>query len=166
MKITEALLAEHVVFHNLFDYLERTTPRLRTLAEVRALAGLLDAMLHAHGQVEDKLVMEPLDHCLDQFGQNEVIHAEHDHIETVESLWVTPHDALRRMRAGELLMLPPTVANLEFLAAHESVESVIAAARTVGVPPRILPKVRWTDDGRIDALLMPSDPGYDEIPER
>ena len=83
MKITEALLAEHVVFHNLFDYLERTTPRLRTLAEVRALAGLLDAMLHAHGQVEDKLVMEPLDHCLDQFGQNEVIHAEHDHIETV-----------------------------------------------------------------------------------
>lgn len=90
----------------------------------------------------------------------------HDHIETVESLWVTPHDALRRMREGELLMLPPTIVNLEFLAAHDSVDSVIAAARTVGVPPRILPKVRWTDDGRIDALLMPGDPGYDEIPER
>lgn len=83
MKITEALLAEHVVFHNLFDYLERTTPRLRTLPEIRALAGLLDAMLRAHGETEDKLVMEPLDHCLDQFGQNEVIHAEHDHIEAV-----------------------------------------------------------------------------------
>lgn len=83
MKITEALLAEHVVFHNLFDYVERATPKLRALAEVRTLAGLLDAMLEAHGQVEDKLVMEPLDHCLDQIGQNEVIHAEHEHIETL-----------------------------------------------------------------------------------
>ena len=90
----------------------------------------------------------------------------HDHIETVDSLWVTPSDALRRARAGELLMLPPTIANLEFLAAHESVDSVIEAARNVGTPPRILPKVRWTDEGRIDALLMPGDPGYDEIPER
>mgnify|MGYP003349324693 CR=1 FL=1 len=63
MKITEALLAEHVVFHNLFDYVERATPKLRTLAEVRVLADLLDAMLESHGQIEDKLVMEPLDHC-------------------------------------------------------------------------------------------------------
>lgn len=83
MKITEALLAEHVVFHNLFDYVERVTPRLRTLAELRALAGLLDAMLEAHGQMEDKLVMEPLEHCLDHLGQNEAIHAEHEHIEAV-----------------------------------------------------------------------------------
>ena len=83
MKITEALLAEHVVFHNLFDYVERATPKLRTLAEIRALAGLLDAMLEAHGEIEDKLVMEPLDHCLDQFGQNEAIHAEHEHIDTM-----------------------------------------------------------------------------------
>ena len=90
----------------------------------------------------------------------------HDDIETVDSLWVSPHDALRRARAGELLMLPPTVANLEFLAAHQSVDAVVAAARTVGTPPRILPKVRWGDDGRIDALLMPGDVGYDEIPER
>lgn len=83
MKITEALLAEHVVFHNLFDYVQRATPRLRTLAEIRALAGLLDAMLTAHGQIEDKLVMEPLDSCLDHLGQNEAIHAEHEHIEAV-----------------------------------------------------------------------------------
>lgn len=82
MKITEALLAEHVVFHNLFDYVERTTPKLRTVGEIRTLAGLLDAMLEAHGQIEDKLVMDPLHHCLDQLGQNESIYAEHEHIET------------------------------------------------------------------------------------
>lgn len=83
MKITEALLAEHVVFHNLFDYVERATPKLKSLGEVRALAGLLDAMLEAHGQIEDKLVMEPLEQHLDQLGQNEAIHAEHEHIEAV-----------------------------------------------------------------------------------
>lgn len=83
MKITDALLAEHVVFHNLFDYVERATPKLRTLGEVRALAGLIGAMQEAHGQVEDELVMEPLAHCLDQLGQNEPLHAEHDHIEAV-----------------------------------------------------------------------------------
>lgn len=83
MKITEALLAEHVVFHNLFDYVERATPKLRTLAEIRALASMLDAMLEAHGQIEDKLVMEPLDHCLDQLGQSQAIHAEHEHIDTM-----------------------------------------------------------------------------------
>jgi hemerythrin-like domain-containing protein len=83
MKITEALLAEHVVFHNLFDYVQRATPKLKTLGEVRALAGMLDAMLAAHGQIEDKLVMEPLEQHLDQLGQNEAIHAEHEHIEAV-----------------------------------------------------------------------------------
>ena len=90
----------------------------------------------------------------------------HDDIETIESLWVSPGEALRRMRSGELMMLPPTIANLEFLHAHASVDSVVDAAREVGTPPRILPKVRWTDDGRIDALLMPGDVGYDDIPER
>ncbi|MBI5800077.1 MAG: hemerythrin domain-containing protein [Verrucomicrobia bacterium] len=83
MKITEALLAEHVVFHNLFDYVERAAPRLRTLGEIRTLAGLLNAMQESHGQIEDELVMEPLAHCLDNLGQNEAIHAEHQHIEEV-----------------------------------------------------------------------------------
>lgn len=83
MKITDALLAEHVVFHNLFDYVERVTPKLRTLAEVRALASLIGAMQEAHGKIEDELVMEPLAHCLDHLGQNESIHAEHEHIEAM-----------------------------------------------------------------------------------
>ena len=38
MKITEILMAEHVVFHNLFDHLEHSAPRLKTLAELKALA--------------------------------------------------------------------------------------------------------------------------------
>lgn len=90
----------------------------------------------------------------------------HDDLETVDSLWVTPGDALSKARRGELLMLPPTMVNLEFLADHRSVKNALASASEVGTPPKILPKVRWGNDGRIEALLMPGDPGYDELPDR
>ncbi len=81
MKITEALLAEHVVFHNLFDHIEATLPKLKTLAEVHALAGLLDALVQAHSQVEDELLIEPLEHCFAQIGQQETFHDEHDEVD-------------------------------------------------------------------------------------
>ena len=81
MKITEALFAEHVVFHNLFDHLERTVPRLRTLAEVKSLAALLESTLSAHSRTEDTLLIEPMDHCLQQMGQAESFHQEHEEID-------------------------------------------------------------------------------------
>lgn len=90
----------------------------------------------------------------------------HDDKETVDSLWVTPESALAQSRNGELLMLPPTIANLQFLALHDSVDAIIEAARNIGIPPKLLPKVKWRDDGRIEALLMPDDAGYDDLPER
>lgn len=80
-KITEALLAEHVVFHDLFDSLEHLLPGMTTLKEVHALAGLLDAMLKAHSKVEDELIIEPLDHCFDQMGQHDTFHQEHEEID-------------------------------------------------------------------------------------
>ncbi|NBV23340.1 MAG: hypothetical protein EBS05_15650 [Proteobacteria bacterium] len=98
MKITEALLAEHVVFHNLFDYIERAAPRLRTLAELRALAGLLEALLEAHGKMEDTLVMEPLEQHLDQLGQNEAVAAEHAEIDSQLAQVRTTRD-LKKARA-------------------------------------------------------------------
>ena len=81
MKITEALIAEHGVFHGLFDYIERTAPRLKTLAEVKAVAGLLDATLDPHSRVEEELFVAPLDHCMDQLGQEQTFHDEHQVIE-------------------------------------------------------------------------------------
>ncbi|MBI3874616.1 MAG: hypothetical protein HY300_01320 [Verrucomicrobia bacterium] len=81
MKITEVLLAEHGVFHNVFDSIEAGASRLRTLAEVRAQASLLEVMLKAHSDMEHELLMEPLDHCLDQLGHRETFHHEHENIE-------------------------------------------------------------------------------------
>ena len=81
MKITEALLAEHVVFHSLFDHLETILPSLRTLAEVKALGQLLAFLLEGHSRVEDVLIVEPLEHCLEQLGQTETMRQEHQEID-------------------------------------------------------------------------------------
>lgn len=81
MKITEALLAEHVVFHNLFDYVEKVAPTLRKLAEVKSLARLLEAMLAAHSEIEDRFLIEPLEHCFEQLGQRDTFHQEHEVID-------------------------------------------------------------------------------------
>jgi 8-oxo-dGTP pyrophosphatase MutT (NUDIX family) len=86
----------------------------------------------------------------------------HDDSETVASMWVEPADALRRWRDGELLLMPPTVANLEFLAACGDVESAMDSARAVGVPPCILPKVRSVD-GRVVGVSLPGDVDYDSL---
>lgn len=82
LTITQALRAEHVVFHNLFDHIERATPEARTLAEVRTLARVMESMLLAHAAVEDELLMEPLQPSLSQMGQQENFHEEHEEIDS------------------------------------------------------------------------------------
>jgi hemerythrin-like domain-containing protein len=81
MKITDALFAEHVVFHNMFDHIETALPRLRTLAEVKCLAAMAERLLQAHSDTEDKLFIGPLEHCFEQIGQRETFHEEHEEIE-------------------------------------------------------------------------------------
>jgi len=81
MKITEALLAEHVVFHNVFDYVERVVPKMKTLAEIRAVSCLLESMLKKHSHVEDHLLIDPLEAAFSQMGQAENFHDEHHEIE-------------------------------------------------------------------------------------
>ena len=81
MKITEALLAEHLVFHNLFDHIEATAPRLKTLAEVKSLAALMESMLKSHSDTEDDLFIGPLEHCFDQIGQRDAFLEEHQEID-------------------------------------------------------------------------------------
>jgi hemerythrin-like domain-containing protein len=81
MKITQVLMAEHAVFHNLFDHIESVAPRLKTLGEVKLLATLVDKVMAPHSKTEDDLFIEPLEHCFDQIGQNETFHDEHRLIE-------------------------------------------------------------------------------------
>jgi hemerythrin-like domain-containing protein len=82
MKITDALFAEHVVFHNMFDHVEAVAPRLKTLAEIKCLAAIVEVLLRGHSQTEDHLFIGPLEHCFEQIGQRETFHEEHDQIES------------------------------------------------------------------------------------
>jgi hemerythrin-like domain-containing protein len=78
MKITEALLAENLVFHNMLDHIETTTPKLKTLAELKSLAAMLESMLKAHSDIEDELFFGPLEHCFEQLGQRDAFVEEHE----------------------------------------------------------------------------------------
>jgi hemerythrin-like domain-containing protein len=81
MKITEALFAEHLVFHNMFDHIEAAAPDLRTLAEVRSLAALMESLLKSHSDTEDELFIGPLEHCFEQIGQRDAFLEEHQEID-------------------------------------------------------------------------------------
>ncbi|MCS7090970.1 MAG: hemerythrin domain-containing protein [Verrucomicrobiota bacterium] len=81
MKITDILLAEHVVFHNIFDHIEKALPQLKSLAEVRALAALLEDLLQGHSRTEDDLLLAPLEHCLEQIGQRDTFEHEHQEVD-------------------------------------------------------------------------------------
>jgi 8-oxo-dGTP pyrophosphatase MutT (NUDIX family) len=87
----------------------------------------------------------------------------HDDKETIASLWVRPADALDMWRAGELQMFPPTVASLELLVPHANVETAVAAAAAVGVPPVVTPRI-VLDGDRVVGIRRPGDPDYDATP--
>ena len=87
----------------------------------------------------------------------------HDDKETVESLWIRPAEALRMQAAGELMMMPPTMANLRFLEPHPDAASALAAAALVENPPCVLPRIRRDADGRIIGVAMPGDADYDDL---
>jgi hemerythrin-like domain-containing protein len=81
MKITEALFAEHLVFHSMFDHIEAAAPGLKTLAEVKALAALMEQLLKQHSDTEDDLFIGPLEHCFEQLGQRDAFLEEHQEID-------------------------------------------------------------------------------------
>jgi hypothetical protein len=81
MKITDALFAEHVVFHNMFDHIEAEAPKLKTLGQIKCMAAMVECLLQAHSETEDKLFIGPLEHCFEQIGQRETFHQEHEQIE-------------------------------------------------------------------------------------
>jgi hemerythrin-like domain-containing protein len=105
VKITEALLAEHQVFHSLFDYIERVAPSVKSLGEIKSLAALMKAMLDTHSHTEDELFIAPLEHCFEQIGQCETFHQEHDEIEGNLKLI----QAAQRLQAARRLLLATVV---------------------------------------------------------
>ena len=84
----------------------------------------------------------------------------HDDGETIESFWIRPEEAIERAHERDLMLMPPTKANIEFLLGHENADSVLAAAAKVGMPRTVLPKLKIDGDGRVIGIAMPDDPDY------
>jgi hemerythrin-like domain-containing protein len=105
MKITDVLRAEHAVFHSLFDYIETVLPDVRTLAEVKSLAAIMEKLTGPHSRTEDELLIDPLESCFDQIGHRETFHQEHELIET--TLARTHHarslESARKLLLGAVL---------------------------------------------------------------
>ncbi len=77
--------------------------------------------------------------------------------ECVELGWFTPAGALEAHRAGEILLVFPTIKHLEQLSAFATADEVLAHARgrTVqAVQPRVIV------EGEVARVLLPGEPGY------
>jgi 8-oxo-dGTP pyrophosphatase MutT (NUDIX family) len=84
----------------------------------------------------------------------------HDEGETIESFWISPQEAIERAHEKDLMLMPPTKANIEFLLPYKTADEVLAAAAQVGMPQTILPKLKIDSDGRVVGIAMPGDPEY------
>lgn len=84
----------------------------------------------------------------------------HDDGETIESFWISPQEAIERAHEKDLMLMPPTKANIEFLLPFKTADEVLEAASQVGMPQTILPKLKIDSDGRVVGIAMPGDPEY------
>jgi len=87
----------------------------------------------------------------------------HDDKETVDSTWIRPSDALRMHADGELMMMPPTVKNLQWLAGFDTAAAVVDAGTEIVDPIKILPKARLDGNGKMIGVAMPWDTDYETL---
>ncbi len=86
--------------------------------------------------------------------------AAHDAGETIAEVWITPHDALARHRAGEIEVIFPTIRNLQAIGRFATSAALLeAAARASSAVPTIEPRV--VPDGNGMRIVLPGDPGYE-----
>ena len=81
----------------------------------------------------------------------------HDNVEAIDSVWLSPRDALERYWSGGLSLAPPQIMTLASLVPHAHTSSVLQMARQQK-PPLIEPEP-FDDDG-IRTLCYPGDPKH------
>lgn len=86
-----------------------------------------------------------------------------DEGETTTLAWVDPPQALRSHAAGDFPMEFATVRTVESLApfAPGTVDALLAHARAQARVPLVEPRLQLDAEGRIAAVLLPGEPGYD-----
>ena len=81
-----------------------------------------------------------------------------DGSEMVDARWFGPQHALEAHRAGEIMLVFPTIKHLEQLSSFASAQALIEHARTRTVEP-VQPRVIGT--GETARIVLPGEAGYD-----
>ena len=93
--------------------------------------------------------------------------AVHDGHESVDSVWLTPAEAIADAQAGRRTVIFPTLRNIEKLGESASVAEALAAAEA-STPVMVLPWTEQRDDG--NWLCIPPEAGYavseEKMPDR
>jgi 8-oxo-dGTP pyrophosphatase MutT (NUDIX family) len=89
--------------------------------------------------------------------------SRHDDNETIASAWIGPREALRRRERRELTLMPPTIKNLEFVAAHRNAAAAMETAGNLGRPSAIMPRLRWGSNGKVTGISLPEDDDYADL---
>ncbi len=82
-----------------------------------------------------------------------------DGSEMVDARWFAPQDALGAYRAGEIMLVFPTIKHLEQLSGFASAQTLLDHARTRTVEP-VQPRVIGT--GETARIVLPGEAGYDD----
>jgi hemerythrin-like domain-containing protein len=77
MKLTDALLGEHAVIHELFGYVRDTAANTNDVPAIHGAVSVLERLLLSHAKVEEDLLFPRLEPHLGQMGPLAVMREEH-----------------------------------------------------------------------------------------
>ena len=88
--------------------------------------------------------------------------AIHDGSESVNSLWIKPEEALKQFKEGKLLMIMPTIKNLESICEYSNTKELLEDKNSINPYDiaTIEPKF-FMENGKMVGLL-PGDEGYED----
>ncbi|NQU59143.1 MAG: hemerythrin domain-containing protein [Rhodospirillales bacterium] len=81
MKLTDALLGEHAVLYELFDFVRDKISKSDDLTDLRSAVSVLERLLVSHAQTEEALLFPALEPYLGEMGPLAVMRGEHSEIE-------------------------------------------------------------------------------------
>jgi len=137
---------------SILEFLEKENLRLACDQLVHYAHWVTPTMMPKRFDTHFFLASAPADHL-----------AIHDGHESVDSVWITPSQAVEDAETGKHTVIFPTLRNIEKLAHQNNVADAIAAAEEE-TPVEVLPWTEQRDDGNY--ICIPVEAGYDISEER
>ncbi|HJM60617.1 MAG TPA: hemerythrin domain-containing protein [Alphaproteobacteria bacterium] len=81
MKLTNALLGEHAVIYELFEYVREMILKSDDIRDIHGAAAVLERLVVSHARIEEDLLFPRLEPHLGQMGPLAVMRAEHRQID-------------------------------------------------------------------------------------